>query len=83
MGDVDADLRQLAAWLDSHAQEITDVVDDRLHDEVPEYFEGIDPGMADIERASIVANLRAVAHGLDTAARCLSASLPARSTRHS
>ena len=64
MGDVDADIRQLAAWLDSNAQEVTDVVDDRLHDEVPEYFEGIDPGMADVERASIVANLRAVAHGL-------------------
>lgn len=31
---------------------------------MPEYFEGIDPGIADVERASIVANLRAVAHGL-------------------
>ena len=61
---MDADLRQLAAWLDSHVQEVTDVVDDRLHDEVPEYFEGIDPGMADVERASVMANLRAVAHGL-------------------
>jgi hypothetical protein len=61
---VDADLRQLAAWLDSNVQEVTDVVDDRLHDEVPEYFEGIDPGMADVERASVTANLRAVAHGL-------------------
>ena len=39
-------------------------MDDRLHDEVPEYFEGIDPGMADVERASVMANLRAVAHGL-------------------
>ena len=38
--------------------------DDRLDDEVPEYFEGIDPDMADVERASIAANLRAVAHGL-------------------
>ncbi len=64
MGYVDADIRQLAAWLDSNVQEITDVVDDRLRDEVPEYFEGLDPGMADVERASIVANLRAVAHGL-------------------
>jgi hypothetical protein len=64
VSDVDADLRQLAAWLDSNAQGVTDVVDDRLHDEVPEYFEGIDPGMADVERASIVANLRAVARGL-------------------
>src|SRR4051794_24948983 len=63
-GGVDADIRQLAAWLDSNAQQVTDVVDDRLHDEVPEYFEGMDPGMADVERASIVANLRAVAHGL-------------------
>ncbi len=45
-------------------QEVTDVVDDRLHDEVPEYFEGIDPGMADVERTSVVANLRAVANGL-------------------
>jgi hypothetical protein len=61
---VDADIRQLAAWLDSRVQEVTDVVDDRLHDEVPEYFEGIDPGMADVERGSVVANLRAVAHGL-------------------
>jgi hypothetical protein len=61
---VDADLRQLAAWLDSNVGEVTDVVDDRLHDEVPEYFEGIDPGMADVERGSVVANLRAVAHGL-------------------
>jgi len=64
VGYVDADIRQLAAWLDSNVQEVTDVVDDRLHEEVPEYFEGIDPGMADVERASIVANLRAVAHGL-------------------
>ena len=64
MGYVDADIRQLAAWLESNLQEVTDVVDDRLHDEVPEYFEGIDPGMADVERASIVANLRAVAQGL-------------------
>jgi hypothetical protein len=64
MGDVDADIRQLAAWLDSNAQDVADVVDARLHDEVPEYFEGIDPGMADVERSSIVANLRAVAYGL-------------------
>ena len=64
MGDVGADIRQLAAWLDDSAQSVTDVVDQRLHDEVPEYFDGIDPGMADVERASIVANLRAVAHGL-------------------
>jgi len=45
-------------------QEVTDAVDARLHDEVPEYFAGIDPSMADAERASVVANLRAVAHGL-------------------
>ncbi len=64
MSDLDADIRQLAAWLDSNAEEVTDVVDDRLRDEVPEYFEGLDPGMADVERASVVANLRAVAHGL-------------------
>jgi hypothetical protein len=61
---VDADIRQLAAWLESSVQEVTDAVDARLHDEVPEYFEGIDPSMADAERASVVANLRAVAHGL-------------------
>jgi hypothetical protein len=61
---VDADIRQLAVWLDSNVQDVTDVVDDRLHDEVPEYFEGVDPGMADVERGSVVANLRAVAHGL-------------------
>ncbi len=61
---MDADIREMAAWLDSNVQGVMDVVDGRLHDEVPEYFEGIDPGMADVERASIVANLRAVAHGL-------------------
>jgi hypothetical protein len=64
VGGVDADIRQLAAWLDANAQEVTDVVDDRLRDAVPEYFEGVDPGMADVERSSVVANLRAVAHGL-------------------
>lgn len=64
MSGVDADIRQLATWLDSNVQGVTDVVDDRLHDEVPEYFEDIDPGMADVERASVMANLRAVAHGL-------------------
>jgi len=64
VGYVDADIRQLAAWLDSNVQEVTDVVDDRLRDEVPEYFEGVDPGMADVERASVVANLRAVGRGL-------------------
>ncbi len=64
MSGVDADIRQLAAWLDSNAEQVTDVVDDRLHDEVPEYFEGLDPGMGDVERGSVVANLRAVAHGL-------------------
>jgi hypothetical protein len=64
VSDVDADIRQLSAWLESNVQAVTDVVDERLHDEVPEYFEGIDPGTADVERASVVANLRAVAHGL-------------------
>src|SRR4051794_29366184 len=64
MGGVDADVRQLADWLTAHVEEVTDVVDDRLREEVPEYFEGIDPGMADVERASIVANLHAVADGL-------------------
>jgi hypothetical protein len=71
VSEVDADIRQLAAWLGSNVQEVTDVVDDRLRDEVPEYFEGIDPGMADAERTSVMANLRAVAQGLGTAARCL------------
>jgi hypothetical protein len=64
VSEVDADIRQLAAWLESNVQEVTDVVDDRLRDEVPEYFEGIDPGMADAERTSVMANLRAVAQGL-------------------
>jgi hypothetical protein len=64
VSDVDADIRQLAAWLESNVHEVTEIVDERLHDEVPEYFERMDPGMADVERASIVANLRAIAHGL-------------------
>ena len=44
---MDADIRQLAAWLECNVQQVTDIVDDQLHHEVPEYFEGIDPGMAE------------------------------------
>jgi len=47
VSDVDADIRQLAAWLECNVQQVTDIVDDQLHHEVPEYFEGIDPGMAE------------------------------------
>jgi hypothetical protein len=64
VSDVDANVRRVADWLQGHVEEVTDFLEDRLREAVPEYFEGIDPVVAAGERASVVANLRAVAHGL-------------------
>jgi PucR-like helix-turn-helix protein/diguanylate cyclase with GGDEF domain len=64
VSDVDADIRRAAGWLEEHAEQATDVLEDRQRDEVPEFFEGLDPVMAQAARTSTVANLRALAEGL-------------------
>jgi hypothetical protein len=64
VSDVDADIRRAAGWLEEHAEEATDVLQDRVRDAVPEFFADVDPVMAEATRASVAANLRTVAHGL-------------------
>jgi hypothetical protein len=64
VSDVDGDVRRVAAWLEDNVEAVTDRLMDRLRDEVPEYFEGVDPVMVDAGRDGAVANLLAIAYGL-------------------
>lgn len=61
---VEADVRRVADWLQDEVDGIVDVVCDRLREEVPEYFDGIDPVMEELRRASVAANALALADGL-------------------
>jgi hypothetical protein len=53
--EVEAAILRVAEWVEEHVGEIADLLYDRMRDEVPEYFDGINPAMKEVGRGSIVA----------------------------
>jgi DNA-binding PucR family transcriptional regulator len=59
-------MRDVAAWVQDAAPQLVELMLERMRVEVPAYFSSEDPRFMDMARASIVANLEAVADGLST-----------------
>jgi DNA-binding PucR family transcriptional regulator len=63
---VDHRIRDVATWIERETPTLVDLMLQRMRIEVPEYFISDDPGFPEMARESIVANLQAVADGLQT-----------------
>jgi DNA-binding PucR family transcriptional regulator len=59
-------MAEIAAWVRDTTPQLVELMLDRMRIEVPAYFDSDDPGFMDMARESIVANLEAVAEGLQT-----------------
>ncbi|WCB93425.1 hypothetical protein DSM104299_02138 [Baekduia alba] len=64
MASLDLQLKDVSAWVEREQPRLQELMLERWHEQVPEYFDPEDPDFLAVSRESIASNLKAIADGL-------------------